>query len=155
MYGISVLTTTLFFLLVMRTKVTFSVIISWFVHFYSIITEIINLIQLYVLYSDNLQIYTKQYPNSIIDAMFESVNRWPTEHKPVRNTQTISSLVDNSANVNRTRNNLSSVLWTVLFDFVPWSFCGHFYSFLELFGCVYSRIINPFLLTDLMMVCAD
>ena len=85
----------------------------------------------------------------------KSMDRWPSKHKTMWDTKAISSLIDNSSNINWSWYNLSSIFWTVLLNLIPWSLCCHFYSFLELFWSVNIRVVNPFLFSDFVMVCAN
>lgn len=73
----------------------------------------------------------------------------------MRNAQAIASLVDDSANVNRARNNFSSVLGAISLDFVPGGFRCHSYSLLELFGGVDIGVVNPFFVLDFVVVCFE
>lgn len=84
-----------------------------------------------------------------------SVQGRPSEHKFLRNAQTISSLIDNSADIDGSWDDLSSVLGTVSFDFVPGGFGGHFYSLLELLWCVDVGVIDPFFILDVTVVGPD
>lgn len=79
----------------------------------------------------------------------------PTEDKILSNTETISSFVDNFSNAGWARYNILTILGAIKFNFVPWSLGGHFNTFLEFFWGIHYRVVDPFLVLDLMMVSSD